>query len=312
MNIFNLLAGEDNHLALVAPEQPPLTYKQLRENIVELISQLNSFGLGRGDRIAIAMVNSPSMVIAFLAATLCGTAAPLNPKYKQEEFAFYYKDTQAKALITLPNTIETALAATPDMMLIEARVNADSTLSYELVTTAKGKRQSSTPDFPNPDDVAMILHTSGTTSRPKRVPIRHRNLISSANNIIGAYSLTANDTTLCLMPLFHIHGLVGCMLSTLASGGTLICPNGFNALEFWKLVETFKPTWYSAAPTMHQTILARASRNEEIVKANPFRFIRSSSAPLPPIIIEQMEATLNAPVLEAYSMIEAAHLMTTN
>jgi acyl-CoA synthetase (AMP-forming)/AMP-acid ligase II len=83
------------------------------------------------------------------------------------------------------------------------------------------------------------------------------------------------------------------MLSTLASGGTLICPNGFNALEFWKLVETFKPTWYSAAPTMHQTILARASRNEEIVKANPFRFIRSSSA-LPPIIIEQMEATLNA------------------
>ncbi|MDM9583996.1 AMP-binding protein [Nostoc sp. GT001] len=114
------------------------------------------------------------------------------------------------------------------------------------------------------------------------------------------------------MPLFHVHGLVGCLLATLASGGTLVCPNGFNALEFWKLVDTYKPTWYSAAPTMHQTILARASRNTEIVKANRFRFIRSSSASLPPIIIEQLEATLNAPVVESYSMTEASHLMTTN
>jgi acyl-CoA synthetase (AMP-forming)/AMP-acid ligase II len=167
-------------------------------------------------------------------------------------------------------------------------------------------------EFPMADDVAMILHTSGTTSRPKRVPIRHRNLIASANNIITAYSLSASDTTICLMPLFHIHGLVGCLLATLASGGTLVCPNGFNALEFWKLVEIFKPTWYSAAPTMHQTILARASRNEEVVKANPFRFIRSSSAPLPPVIIEQMESTLNATVVESYSMTEAAHMMATN
>ncbi|WP_257210124.1 AMP-binding protein [Nostoc linckia] len=165
---------------------------------------------------------------------------------------------------------------------------------------------------PSSDDIAMILHTSGTTSRPKRVPIRHRNLIASANNIVSAYSLTSADTTLCLMPLFHVHGLVGCLLSTLASGGTLVCPDGFNALEFWKLVDTYKPTWYSAAPTMHQTILARASRNTEIVKANRFRFIRSSSASLPPVIIEQMEATLNAPVVESYSMTEASHLMTTN
>jgi acyl-CoA synthetase (AMP-forming)/AMP-acid ligase II len=127
-----------------------------------------------------------------------------------------------------------------------------------------------------------------------------------------AYNLTADDTTLCLMPLFHIHGLVGCLLSTLATGGTVVCPSGFNALEFWKWVEEFKPTWYSAAPTMHQTILARASRNEAIAKAHPFRFIRSSSASLPPVVSEAMEATYNAPVLEAYSMTEAAHMMTTN
>jgi acyl-CoA synthetase (AMP-forming)/AMP-acid ligase II len=321
MNLFELLAGEDNHPALVTPGGRSLTYKQLRENIVGLVSQLNSFGLKRGERIAIAMTNGSPMAMSFLAAALCGTAAPLNPKYKQEEFAFYYEDTQAKALITLSDGPEAAIAALiSDMMLINARVNTDGTLSFELVKdnlppcSHSVTLTASVPPAPLPqsDDIAMILHTSGTTSRPKRVPIRHRNLIASARNIIGAYSLTAADTTLCLMPLFHIHGLVGCLLATLASGGTLVCPNGFNALEFWKLVDTYKPTWYSAAPTMHQTILARASRNTEIVKANRFRFIRSSSASLPPIIIEQLEETLNAPVVEAYSMTEASHLMTTN
>ncbi|WP_341530600.1 acyl--CoA ligase [Nostoc sp. UHCC 0302] len=313
MNLFELLAGEDNHPALVTPDGASLTYKQLRENVIQLVSQLNSFGLKRGERIAIAMTNGSPMAISFLAAALSGTAAPLNPKYKQEEFAFYYEDTQAKALITLSELPEAAIAAaTPNMKLINARVNTDGSLSFELVKTPSESIESLNTHSPSLNDVAMILHTSGTTSRPKRVPIRHRNLIASANNIIGAYSLSADDTTLCLMPLFHIHGLVGCLLATLASGGTLVCPNGFNALEFWKLVANFKPTWYSAAPTMHQTILARASRNTEIVKANPFRFIRSSSAPLPPIIIEQLEETLNAPVLESYSMTEASHLMTTN
>lgn len=308
MNLFDLLAGEDNHLALVTPGAASLTYQQLRENIMALVSQLNSFGLQQGDRLAIAMTNGAPMAITFMAAALCGTAAPLNPKYKPEEFAFYYEDIQAKALITLAGGPEAAMsAATPKMILINAKVNPNGTLSFESASQASGN-----PTTPNAEDVAMILHTSGTTSRPKRVPIRHRHLIASTQNIIGAYSLSPTDTTLCIMPLFHIHGLVGCLLATLASGGTLVCPNGFNALEFWKLVETYKPTWYSAAPTMHQTILARANRNQEIVQTHPFRFIRSSSAPMPPIIIEQIETTLKAAVLESYSMTEASHLMTTN
>jgi acyl-CoA synthetase (AMP-forming)/AMP-acid ligase II len=308
MNLFDLLAGEDNHLALVTPGAASLTYQQLRENVMALVSQLNSFGLQQGDRLAIAMTNGAPMAITFMAAALCGTAAPLNPKYKPEEFAFYYEDIQAKALITLAGGPEAAMsAATPKMILINAKVNPNGTLSFESASQAPGN-----PTTPNAEDVAMILHTSGTTSRPKRVPIRHRHLIASTQNIIGAYSLSPTDTTLCIMPLFHIHGLVGCLLATLASGGTLVCPNGFNALEFWKLVETYKPTWYSAAPTMHQTILARASRNQEIVQTHPFRFIRSSSAPMPPIIIEQIETTLKAAVLESYSMTEASHLMTTN
>ncbi|MEA5620158.1 acyl--CoA ligase [Cronbergia sp. UHCC 0137] len=311
MNLLQLLSGEDHHPSLITPDGAVITYQQLRENIKVLISQLHSFGLKSKDAIAIAMTNGTPVAITFLAAALSGIAAPLNPKYKQEEFAFYYQDTQAKALITLPGTPEAALAAaTPDMMLIEANVNSDGTLNFTLIKPTS--TTSTNPELPNGDDVAMILHTSGTTSRPKRVPIRHRHLIASVDNIIDAYSLTPADTTFGLMPLFHIHGLVGCLLATLASGGTLVCPNGFNALEFWKLVDIYKPTWYSSSPTMHQMILARASRNLEIVKANPFRFIRSSSAALPLVIIEQMEEVLNSPVLESYSMTETSHLMTSN
>jgi acyl-CoA synthetase (AMP-forming)/AMP-acid ligase II len=308
--LLDLLAGADERPALLAPGRPALSYAQLRTNVTELAAQLNSFGLGRGDRIAIAMGNGPDVILAFFAAALCGTAAPLNPKYKQEEFAFYYEDIHAKALITLPATIPLAhAAATPDMAIISATPRADGSLGFSCERTYGAPQPT---ELAQPDDVAMILHTSGTTSRPKRVPIRHRNLAASASNITATYALSPADTALCVMPLFHIHGIVASMLSTLSSGGTVICPEGFNALEFWRWVETYQPTWYSAVPTMHQLLLARADRNMEIIRAHPFRFIRSSSAPLPPVVLERLETTFGAPVLEAYGMTEASHQMASN
>ncbi len=302
--------GEDQRAAIVAPDQAALTYGQLRETVRRLAAQLNAFGLGRGDRIALAMPNGPELILSFLAAATAGTAAPLNPKYKQEEFTFYYEDTQAKALIMLSGTVEPALAAVmPGMLLIEAQTDLNGQLVFKKI---RGQLEAKPVEVAQSEDVAMILHTSGTTSRPKRVPIRHRNMAASAHNIVGTYNLSPSDTTLCVMPLFHIHGLVASMLSTLSSGGTVICPSGFNALEFWSLVETFKPTWYSAVPTMHQMLLSRADRNLAVIKANPFRFIRSSSASLPPVIMERIEAAFGAPMVEAYGMTEATHQMCSN
>lgn len=308
--LFGLLAGADPHPALRAPAHPDLSYAQLRANVAALAAQLNGLGLGRGDRIAIAMGNGPEVILAFLAAASCGTAAPLNPKYKQDEFAFYYDDIQAKALITLPGTMPLAhAAATPAMLIISAVPQPDGTLNFVCERGAAPPRPT---ELANPDDVAMILHTSGTTSRPKRVPLRHRNLAASAANIIATYQLGPADTALCVMPLFHIHGIVASMLATLASGGTVVCPEGFSALEFWRWVETYQPSWYSAVPTMHQMLLARAERNLALIRAHPFRFIRSSSAPLPPVVLERLEATFGAPVLEAYGMTEASHQMASN
>lgn len=313
MTLYDLLqsTGNDHDNAILAPGKPTLTYKQVRDNITQLAATLNSYGIGPGDRVAIVMGNGPEVVLSFLAVAICSTAAPLNPNYKKEEFAFYYEDLRARALITLPGTAAIAQeAASDDMDIIHAVSNEDGTLSFELV---KGNnREPRTNELAVSEDVAMILHTSGTTSRPKRVPIRHSNIVASALNIKGTYELSPSDRALCVMPLFHIHGIVASMLSTLASGGQVIIPAGFSALEFWQWIENYKPTWYSAVPTMHQTILSRAESNKEIIQANPFRFIRSSSSSLPPVVLEQMETVFNAPVLEAYGMTEAAHQMASN
>jgi acyl-CoA synthetase (AMP-forming)/AMP-acid ligase II len=306
-------AGAADAPALLAPDRPPLTYAALRANVRELAGRLQGWGIGRGDRVAIAMGNGPEMVIAFLAVATAATAAPLNPKYRADEFSFYYDDTQAKALIALPGAIPAAEEALlPGMHLIAAAVNADGTLTLDGPTTDDRRPTTDDVSLATPDDVALILHTSGTTSRPKRVPIRHRNLATSARNIIQTYQLTANDRALCIMPLFHIHGIVASLLSSLAAGGAVICPPGFDALKFWQWVDTFKPTWYSAVPTMHQLLLSRAERNAALIAANPFRFIRSSSAPLPPVVMERLEATFGAPVLESYGMTEASHQMASN
>lgn len=314
--LFDLLnAGAADHPALVAPGRPPLSYAALRANVAILAAQLQNLGIGRGDRVAIAMANGPEMAIAFLAAATAATAAPLNPKYRPDEFAFYYDDTRATALIVAPGTQAEARAALlPGMTVIEAETQADGTLSF-VVGSQEQRLPSSAHPAPSlalPDDVAMILHTSGTTSRPKRVPIRHRNLATSATNIAETYGLGPADRSLCVMPLFHIHGIVASLLSTLATGGTVICPPGFDGLKFWSWVEEFRPTWYSAVPTMHQLLLARAERNTELIRRNPFRFIRSSSAPLPPVVMERLEETFGAPVLESYGMTEASHQMASN
>jgi acyl-CoA synthetase (AMP-forming)/AMP-acid ligase II len=176
--VLDLLAGEDDRLALAAPNKPSLTYKQLRQNAIAGAAKLNRLGIGRGERVAIAIPNSPEMVVTFLATTICTTAAPLNFKYKQEEFSFYYQDTNAAALIVLGDGIEAAIAATtPEMTVIRATLTDDGMLSFEKISGAE--RPSRAEAIAQADDVAMILHTSGTTSRPKRVPIRHRNLVAS-------------------------------------------------------------------------------------------------------------------------------------
>ncbi len=163
---------------------------------------------------------------------------------------------------------------------------------------------------PHPDDTALFLHTSGTTSRPKGVPLTHGNLMASMRNIAGHYQLSPEDVGLVVMPLFHVHGLIGATLAPLLAGGTVVVPPRFSAAGFWPAVQAHRVNWYSASPTIHQILLNRA--DSDAPPQSGFRFIRSCSSALAPVTLAGLESRFDAPVLEAYAMTEASHQMTSN
>jgi len=310
--ILDLLEkGSPSHVAIaVSGGGPVVTYDQLRQQIDALAAKLNQFGLGRGDRIAMALPNGLEMIAAFLAASTVGTAAPLNPAYRLDEFRFYLEDTGARALIVPPTGSDEARQAAGDQTLvIEADLDSQGQVQFSSAGIAGPPRAR---DYPNPDDTALVLHTSGTTSRPKRVPLLHTNLMISARNVAETYQLSAEDVSLCVMPLFHVHGLVASTLATLLTGGTVVVPPRFNPLTFWSAVRDHRASWYSAVPTIHQVLLSRAKAGARPAGAEHLRFIRSCSAALPPQMMADLEERFGVPVLEAYGMTEAAHQMASN
>ena len=298
-----------DRIAVVSPEKDlKVTYGQLRKQVQATAEALAAAGVKRGERVGIALPNGLPNIVTFLAAAMAGTAAPLNPSYKEEEFRFYLEDTNARFLLLPPEGAEAARAAAGDKVPIIS-VDLDEAGSVRL--SPNGRHTPIKP--PSVDDVALILHTSGSTGRPKRVPLSHANLSISAQNVAGTYHLGPDDVSLCVMPLFHVHGLVASTLATLASGGTVVVPAKFNPLSFWRVARDYGATWYSAVPTLHQLLAARADPAAgKPAGAEKLRFIRSCSASLAPQLMSDLEAAFGAPVLEAYGMTEAAHQMASN
>jgi len=294
--------------AVIAPDQNVrITYGGLRKQVQDVAEALAAAGVTRGDRIGIALPNGLPNIVTFLAASLLGTAAPLNPGYKEDEFRFYLEDTNAKVLLLPPEGLDAARAAAGTIPILTVDLDATGTVSLRGVTDRKPVAP------PNPDDIALILHTSGSTGRPKRVPLSHANLSISAGNVARHYHLSSGDVSLCVMPLFHVHGLVASTLATLSTGGTVVVPTKFSPLSFWQTAKEHGATWYSAVPTIHQLLLARVKKDSpRPAGAEKLRFIRSCSAALPAQIMHDLEAAFGAPVLQAYGMTEAAHQMASN
>ena len=294
--------------AAIAPEQNiRLTYGGLRKQVQAVAEALAASGVNRGDRIGIALPNGLPNIVTFLAASLVGTAAPLNPAYTEDEFRFYLDDTNAKVLLLPPDGLDEARAAARTVPILTVDTDAAGTVTLRDVT---GRKPVAAPDS---DDIALILHTSGSTGRPKRVPLSHANLAISAGNVARSYALSSSDVSLCVMPLFHVHGLVASTLATLSTGGTVVVPTTFSPLSFWQTAKEHGATWYSAVPTIHQLLLEGVKKDApRPAGAENLRFIRSCSASLPPQVMHDLEAAFGAPVLEAYDMTEAAHQMASN
>jgi len=301
--------GQGDDLAIDVPGGTRLTYRELREQVAAVADELSRMGLGRGDRIALVLPNCVEAIVLFVAAATVGTAAPLNSAYKEDEFRFYLEDVDARALVVPPGQAAAARRAIPSgAILVEASLDEAGSIRLESETP---RDESRSAGGPADEDIALVLHTSGTTSRPKLVPLRQRNLFASARSIADTYRLAPDDVALCVMPLFHIHGLMASTMATLASGGAVVLPAKFDPMTFWPVVHEHSATWYSAVPTIHQMLLMR-NRGERPPGSAKLRFIRSSSSALSPETMRQLELRFGAPVLEAYGMTEASHQMASN
>ena len=308
--------GAPGATALSAPGGVPLTYQALRKLAADTIVALNARGIGRNDRIAIVLDNGPEMAAAFLSIGAGATAAPLNPAYRADEFEFYLSDLKAQLLVVGQEMSSPAIAVAKrlDIALVRLVPAPDKGAGAFNLEFQDGfaLRAAEKSGAAAPEDTALVLHTSGTTSRPKIVPLSQRNVCTSAHNVGRTVAFDAADRGLNIMPLFHIHGLIAGILAPLSAGGEVCCTTGFNALKFFSLMAEVHPTWYTAVPTMHQAILSRAAKNLDVVRTGRLRFLRSSSSSLPPQVIRELEEAFGVPVIEAYGMTEAAHQMASN
>lgn len=277
------------------------SYANLAADVRAIARGLAALGVQRTDRVAIVLPNGPDAALSFLGVAAVAAAAPLNPAYGRDEFAFYFEDLQTNLAII-------------DSSAAPAAVEAAKAQGVNVITLSDCSRRSNEVDSlvaPASDDIALVLHTSGTTSRPKIVPLTHANLVCNAQNIARSLVLTPDDRCLNVMPLFHVHGLIGAVLGSLAAGGSVVCTPGFNADKFFGWLHDLAPTWYTAVPTMHQAALARAAVDGGAPKTS-LRFIRSCSSALPPKLMSELEATFGVPAIEALGMTEASHQVASN
>jgi amino acid adenylation domain-containing protein len=315
LTISKLLAWRAETLpnapAILAPGRVALSYGELFEQVSRMVQRLNQLGIGCDDRVAIVLPNGPEMAVAFLSIAAGAVSAPLNPAYGVAEFDFYLSDLQARAVVTLKgmNSHIRQAASQRDIPVLEITPQRQAGM-FQIEGEAQSRE--ARMGFASEADIALILHTSGTTSRPKMVPLTQTSICASGRHICHTLELGDKDRCLNIMPLFHIHGLMAAVLATIVAGGSLVCSPGLQTEAFFDWMDEFKPSWYTAVPTMHQAILNAASQRQDTIQRNQLRFVRSSSASLAPVVMAELERVFRAPVIEAYGMTEAAHQMASN
>ena len=302
--------------ALLAPNRLTKTYQHLQVQLVQTRQHLRSSGYRTGDRVALVLPPGLDMAVAVLAVSAATTCAPLNPSYQAKEFEFYLSDLDAKALMLAQDADSPAreVARKRGLTVLEVLPSSPETGLFSLASSATTAEK--TEGSVQPEDVALLLHTSGTTSRPKLVPLDYEpNLCrSGCQRLSRAWSDGGGPLPEPDAALSHTRPRQTQSWQPWRRAESVICTprrlwtNG----SFFPWLDTFRPTWYTAVPTMHQAILTQAAHYPDSVARSSLRLIRSSSSSLPLPVLHELELTFRVPVLEAYGMTEAAHQICSN
>lgn len=300
--------------AIVEPGRPALTYFELQREVLRIRQCLCDAGLGRDDRVAVVFDSGVDLALTLLATSSYMTCAPVNPSLKSSELESYLKLIKATAVL-LPETgmqIAHSVASSSGLPVVTLQTYEAGTPTP--ISAAVSNSASVHDNNTKPHDIAFLLPTSGTTSTPKIVAVSHLSACADARNIIRFLELTSEDRCLNVMPLFHVHALFAGLLGSLIAGSRFISTPGFSADRFFLWLDEYHPTWYSAAPTIHQSVVnnARDPKNQNILSQHRLRFVRSAAAPLPMQLLKNLEDTLGVPVIETYGMTEVRTFITSN
>ena len=297
--------------AITAPGTAPLSYRDLLAQADEVLAVLATWGLGRGDRIALVLPQGPDLAVAFVALVLGATAVPLNPAYRAAELERYLESAGARAVIVPADggAAARAAAAALDLPVLDLTTRPGPAGRFALGPRLPVAEAPPVP--PEPEDVAFVIHTSGTTARPKVIPLSHANLSAAVLGFIDTFRLVPEDRALGVMPLFHVQGLM-VVLTSLVAGASVSCTPAFDPTAVFAWMDEARPTWYSSVPTIHQAVVAEAPAHAEIVARHCLRFIRSSAAPLAPAVMADLERIFAVPVIEGYGQSESCMHVSAN
>ena len=313
-SVFDLLATQlerrPDAVAIEDRKSFSITYSELHERVLDVVKALRACGVGRGGRVAIVLPNGPELAISMLGVTCFAAAVPLNPVYRKEEYRAYFDEIGVDFLLTRSRfqTEARAVARERGLPVIELSDDGKMSVSHDLAAIPADWRS----QMSRPDDTALILLTSGSTGRSKKVPLSQRNIFVSVADICRTLELTPQDACLCMWEQFHIGGLVDLLLVPLASGGRVICAGGFDAALYYDLLKARQPTWFQGVPTTLHELSVYAKRNFVDPRAAPLRLIRSVASSLSPQLMEEIEDLFGVPVVQTFGMTEAGPLITTN
>jgi acyl-CoA synthetase (AMP-forming)/AMP-acid ligase II/acyl carrier protein/NRPS condensation-like uncharacterized protein len=299
--------------AILARGRRPMTYGALWMQVNDVVCGLRSLGVGGSDRVAVVLPHGPEAAVAMIAVAAGAVCVPLSPDFTDDEYQRYFGELHLAALLTRAdlNSASRSAARTLGIPVIDVSPRpSEGAGAFGIVGQAL--QCMAGDDFASGADDAFIMLTSGSTSRPKTVPLTHASVCLSAHNVCAAMGLRSRDRLLSVLPLFHGHGLISGLLAALTAGSSVVGTPRFNATEFFGWLTEFRPTWYTAVPAIHRAILSAADPHRRAAMRSTLRVVRSASTSLPSEVLTGLEALFGVPVIETYGMTEAATQIAAN
>lgn len=311
-------AERPREVFLIAPESGrQLTFAQLQQQVHEIGARFAALGIPETGKVAFMLNNGMWSTLLFLAAMYHRRViVPLNAVAGVPQLAYVLDHSDSQVLFIngeYRQKIAQVIAGFPRPLTV---IDTDEDAGPDWPATGAQAPAIGGASPPVEGDEALLLYTSGTTGLPKGAVLTHKNVVTGGKNVVAGHGLTPADRALCVLPIYHINGAMVTVSAPLVSGGSVVMPHRFKASQYWRWAADHACTWSSVVPTIIKYLLDRADQEPYDFGGEPrlkqFRFGRSASAPLPPVVLEQWEQTFQVPMIETLGLTETAGTVLTN